>query len=679
MPLLNLFSVKTFFITLLAGFLSITAAAQQNDLWKEDSSKTIQLTEIVVHSKTPAHYTANHYYKLNGAATLEEMMSRVPQLSLVRRGSYGMEPTIRSFNGGQINVLIDGMRIYGACTDKMDPATIYIEPVNLENLQVQTGMNGFVNGSSIGGTVNMKMAEPEYNYNKKLKGFISSGYQTAAQSIYQGGVLNYSSGKWGFRATGTYRNNQPYRSGGGTIIPFSQFEKINYSFTAKYKYNRFISFKADVLADDGWNIGYPALPMDVGYAAARITSLTMQYENKNKHLYQLMMKAYANSIRHFMDDSKRPNVPIHMDMPGWSKAYGWISEAALRIGSNQQLQVRADITVNDTKASMTMYKTGQLPMYMLTWPDNRRIQSGISASWLMQADSSLSFQLNTRTDYISYELTTQDAKDQLSTIAGNKSSRGNLLGNASIRATKVITGNLKFNGGISFSERMPSASELYGFYLFNRNDNHDYIGNLQLKKEQSLQAEISIHYQLKKHRWQFTAYHSKVYQYINNKILGSYSAMTIGAAGVKTFINLPYANLTGMEASVSVQATEKIAVFSTVRYLYARDNQQNPLPFIAPLKNISSVRVQVKNLLLQLEYEAAAAQYRFNVNAGEDATPGYLLLHARIAYNFNKVSLPVAINAGIENIMDKNYWEHLDWGNIPRPGRNIYLQLKLSF
>jgi iron complex outermembrane receptor protein len=27
-----------------------------------------------------------------------------------------------------------------------------------------------------------------------------------------------------------------------------------------------------------------------------------------------------------MDDTKRPNVPIHMDMPGWSKTYGYYSK-----------------------------------------------------------------------------------------------------------------------------------------------------------------------------------------------------------------------------------------------------------------------------------------------------------------------------------------------------------------
>jgi iron complex outermembrane receptor protein len=41
--------------------------------------------------------------------------------------------------------------------------------------------------------------------------------------------------------------------------------------------------KADVLIDDGWNIGYPALPMDVGNARARVGAIT--YRNNLKEGY----------------------------------------------------------------------------------------------------------------------------------------------------------------------------------------------------------------------------------------------------------------------------------------------------------------------------------------------------------------------------------------------------------
>ena len=644
----------------------------------DDSSRIIELREITIstNQKNQQRQLVN-FFRSNNSSTLEEIISRLPEVSLLRRGSYGMEPTLRSFNGGQINVLVDGMRIHGACTDKMDPATIYIEPINLENLQVQTVTTGFMSGSSVGGTINMKMAEPDYLNANKITGMISSGYQTAAKSFYESARLNYSTDKWAFRMSGTYRNNKNYRSSGGDVIDFSHFEKANYSLSVKYKHNTYTYFKADLLGDDGWNIGYPALPMDVGYAAARIGSLSMHRENPSKSLYKWQVKIYANKIDHTMDDTKRPNVPIHMDMPGWSKTYGAYSEAELKVNQKQKLLLRADGSSTFLKASMTMYQPGELPMYMLTWPDNRKNQYGISASWLMQIDSTVKLQVTGRTDFITHNLVSQEAKDQVSIFGYPSANRNDLLKNLSVLFSKKLSQKIKVSASIAYTERMPTASELYGFYLFNSNDGYDYIGNPKLNIEKSLQADLSAIYNWKNYRVQLSYFYSSLFDYITGTINSSFSTMTIGAKGVKEFVNIPDASVSGMEGSLILKPSPAIDVVSTIRYTAGKDNKGNPLPFIAPLKNTTSVRYQPKNFSVQLETEAASKQDRINIEAGEDMTTGYSLLHIRFGYNtmiFNNI---IEIQGGIENIFDRKYHEHLDWGNIPRPGRNLYIQFRI--
>lgn len=673
--------MKKFISILTISLFILQTQAQETDASAhKDSNRVVELREIVVNAvkKNPQQQLI-HFFKSNNSSTLEDIMSRLPELSLMRRGSYGMEPSIRSFNGGQINVLIDGMRIHGACTDKMDPATIYIEPINLENLQVQTATNGFMNGSSIGGTINMKMAEPVYENQNKLSGMISSGYQTAANSFYEAVKLNYSSGKWAFRVSGTYRNNKNYRSGGGEIIKFSQFEKLNYSLSAKYQQTKYTYLKADILADDGWNIGYPALPMDVGYAAAKIASISLHHERPSTRLYKWQVKMYVNHIRHSMDDTKRPFVPMHMDMPGISKTYGLYTEGELNIRSKQKIVWRADASSTYLKASMTMYQAGQLPMYMLTWPDNRRNQYGISASWVLQIDSSLNVRINGRADFITSKLVSAEAKDQVSIFGYPSASRADLLKNISLQVSKYIRGKFKTTAAITYAERMPTASELYGFYLFNSSDGYDYTGNPKIGLEKSLQAEASVLYNWQKNRIQLTYYYSKVYNFITGMIEPSYSTMTIGANGVKSFVNIPAATVSGVEASGIMHLFTLVDLMTTLRYTTAKDKHNNPLPFIAPLKNVTSLRYQSKKFSAQLESELALKQSRINTSSGEDSTPGYALLHARFGYNTTLFTNNLLFQAGVENMLDKEYHEHLDWGNIPRPGRNIYLQIRLQF
>jgi len=657
----------------LAGF-----SQTQQPVISEDSSRIVELKEVTVTTiQKPAQQQLINFFRANNSATLEEILSRLPEISLLRRGTYGMEPSIRSFTGGQINVLVDGMRIHGACTDKMDPATIYIEPINLENLQIQTATAGFMSGSAIGGTINMKIAEPDFLDANKVTGVISSGFQTAAKSFYESARLNYSTGRWAFRASGTYRNNKNYRSGDGEEVNFSQYEKINYSFSAKYQYDQNTYLKADLLGDDGWNIGYPALPMDVGYAKARIASLSIHRENPSKLLYKWQAKIYGNKIDHAMDDTKRPNIPMHMDMPGWSKTYGAYSEAELKINQKQRLLLRADGSSTFLKASMTMYQPGELPMYMLTWPDNRKNQYGISAAWLLQIDSTLKLQVSGRTDLITYNLVSQEAKDQVSIFGYPSANRNDLLKNLSVLLTKKISQKIKISASIAYSERIPTASELYGFYLFNSNDGYDYIGNPKLNIEKSLQADLSAMYNWKNNRVQLSYFYSSLFDYITGIINSSFSTMTIGANGVKEFINIPEASVSGMEGSVIFKPAPAIDVVSTIRYTTGKDNKGNPLPFILPLKNTTSVRYQPKNFSVQLEAEAASKQDHINIEAGEDITTGYSLLHIRFGYNTIIFKNIIELQGGVENIFDRKYHEHLDWGNIPRPGRNMYIQFRI--
>ena len=241
-----------------------------------------------------------------------------------------MEPALRSFSGGQVNMVIDGMKIFGACTDKMDPVTIYTEPVNLKSIDIKYAGDGMDMGSSVGGTLNLKLAEAELNSNKIFTGTVSSGYYSAAKALLNTMTLDYSSEKWGIRGSGVYRKADNYRNGLGQVVAFSQYEKTNANISGKYKINAKSTLKADLLVDDGWNIGYPALPMDVGYARARIAALTYQINTPEKLIQSLEAKAYLNSIKHAMDDSNRPLVPIHMDMPGESNTQGVFIDAKLK-------------------------------------------------------------------------------------------------------------------------------------------------------------------------------------------------------------------------------------------------------------------------------------------------------------------------------------------------------------
>ncbi|MBI3137766.1 MAG: TonB-dependent receptor [Sphingobacteriales bacterium] len=666
------------FLLLLAGLL--TGAQSSSSMLSDDSTRSIELREIQVSTTARSdRQRMIQFYRGNQSAGIEDILARLPEITLIRRGTYGMEPAIRSLSGGQINVLLDGMRIHGACTDKMDPATIYIEPVNLDEVQLQTGTQGFLYGASIGGTVNLKTATVPCHNTRKINGSVSSGYQSAAKSFYESLQLRYSSGKFAIHSSVTWRNSEAYRSGGGQRIPFSQYQKVNYSTTASYQLNERTLLKADYIGDHGWNIGYPALPMDVGYAVARIGSLSLQQNKPGQRMYQWTTKIYANQVRHYMDDTHRPNVPMHMDMPGRSLTWGLYTEGLMKLTRQQQVRVIADFSSTRLKASMTMYENGQPPMYMLTWPDNRKDQGGIGMNWKWRADSNWTLQSVIRMDLISTALTSQEAKEHIRILGVNNAGRLELLKNISVTAVRKLYPWLQSSLSLAYAERMPTATELYGFYLFNAQDGYDYLGNPKLAPERSLQGEWSLQVQGKKIRIKTSLFYQHIRDFISGSIDPSFSTMTIGAHGVKKFSALPDAHLTGVEASLLFKPVAALDFISTLRYTRGEDHSGDPLPMIAPLKSTSTIRYQFSRFFLQAETEAATAQKKISNKYGEDKTPGYLLLHVRSGFSFQLAGKKTDLQYGIENLLDKNYHEHLDWGNVKRPGRNVYVLLRVKF
>ncbi|RPD43545.1 TonB-dependent receptor domain-containing protein [Paracnuella aquatica] len=662
------------------GCLLLTgiAAAQEKDL--TDSVRTVLLQEVTVAAQQRGQQQHLYrYFTANKAATTEDIMARIPELSLVRRGSYGMEPIIRSFNSNQVALLLDGMRIHGACTDKMDPTSIYIEPVNLNSMEVRTNGSSLLVGSSVGGSINMKLAEASCHDEGRFSGSASTGYHSASRAFFSSANFNYATSRFGLRATGTYRNSGAYRDGSGQRVPFSQYEKVNYTLHGKLKLNDGAYLRVDLLADDGWNIGYPALPMDVGYANARIGSVTFVQESGWRGWERAEAKLYANRVKHYMDDTKRPAVPMHMDMPGVSRTSGMYAEAVRSLGVGQKLQLRADASATMLKASMTMYQPGQPDMYMLTWPDNRQVQGGVAAQYQLRIDSATQVQVSGRVDVTDYALTSQGGKDQLAVFGYSGEQMGFVIPALSVQVSRKLFPSLKASFSLGMNGRAPSAGELFGFYLFNQFDGHDYIGNTKLRKEIGQQAELTLSWQQQKWKVQASGYISKVRHYIFGKINPGLSVMTPGARGVKTYENTAQALLAGGEGSVVYQPFSGTQLVSTLKYAHAQDNTGNPLPLIAPLRNISTLRQHFNALWLQAEMELAAAQRRVSVAANERSTGAFSLVHLRAGYQLQQGRVLWQLNAGVENILDAYYREHLDWGNIARPGRNVYMQVSVGF
>lgn len=620
----------------------------------------------------------------------DKVMEQIPGLQMIKRGNYAWEPTIRSLNAGQINVTIDGMHIFGACTDRMDPVSSYIEPNNLQSLQLNLSPDFGNYGGSIGGGLNFKLRESEFSAVPQFRGSIGSGIESNGQGIQTLGSLEYRRSKFSIQANAIFKKSANYRAAKGEEILFSQYSKWNAALSAAYQLRHGHELQLSYIQDEGRNIGYPALTMDVAFANARIASLTHHYHQHDEHhsmgatgLMHWQNKVYYNDIDHAMDDTQRPaeQVPMHMDMPGQSRTMGFFSEARWLLPADQLLDARISGYHNQLTADMTMYPPAGTPMYMFTIPDAQRQHVSLDLSDKISFGSRLHATINTTLTYNASDLFSQAGKAQLSGMLNEDDpARTDLLWNLNLRAGYRLDQNWNLSGHVGRNSRSASLQEYYAFYIFNRLDGYDYLGNHRLKQEKSINSNLGLTYQQGAWQAEANAFGYFFSDYIAGRILVAFSEMTIGAHGVKQYQNIGAARLLGGEFSLAVQINQQLRLRSSNTYSRGTDAQGNALPLISPFQSVNTLYWTFRGYHLDAEMEYDAPQKHVSrVIYGETPSPEVLLFHlgGRKSFQLGRTSWTASLR--VENLLDSHYFRHQDLMKITRPGRNFIAGLMLGF
>ena len=68
-------------------------------------------------------------------------------------------------------------------------------------------------------------------------------------------------------------------------------------------------------------------------------------------------------------------------------------------------------------------------------------------------------------------------------------------------------------------------------------------------------------------------------------------------------------------------------------------------------------------------------QSNYNSFYVEDETPSYAVLNLNFGNTFYASKNKMIFKYGVENLLDTKYSTYADWNNIPRQGRNFYLNI----
>ena len=649
--------------------------SQTDTTRRQDSLRSEQLQEVIVISQRNLKDNTT-----KPLATLDHYLEKSGMVNMIRRGSYAWEPFLNGMATERSVITIDGMRIYAACTDKMDPITSYVEVTNLARATIHSGSASSTGGSTIAGTLDLVRKKGSFGQSA-LNGMAFTGFETNNKQKIVGGSLNYSHPKFFSDVDFTIRDAVNYRAGGGQEIQYSQFTKYNISAQAGYKIQEHQQIEASLIYDKAVDVGYPALPMDVSLAKALIGSVSYTRHHISPLIYQWQTKVYYNDVTHVMDDTKRPNVPIRMDMPGWSKTAGFYS---MLQGTSNRHDWKANLSghYNKSLAEMTMFSNtpNEKDMFMLTWPGVQTYYGdlfiedkyALSDRWNAAFSAGLAVHHNN----IDNQFGLQSLRIFYPEMPGSKIRLLKRL-SASVRHDAA---NWSYTFGAAYGERAPSVSEGYGFYLFNSFDRFDYIGNPDMRNEKSKSVNASLAYQ----KAAFTAKISGSYFYIDDYILGrprnGLSVMTIGAYGIKVYEQLKYATILNTSIDLGYQVTKEFLWTGQLGYRRGTGENGLLLPLMQPFTYNSGVTFFRKSFSADASINGSSSHTRYNPEFGEKGLPAYAVFNLSLANRF-KFNGPQALTlkTGVENLFDRNYTTFADWNRIPRIGRNFFINLIWNF
>ncbi|MCB0484438.1 MAG: TonB-dependent receptor, partial [Flavobacteriales bacterium] len=582
--------------------------------------------------------------------TLETM----PALSVLRRGGFGFEPVLRGQQGHRALLTIDGMRIAGACTDHMDPATSYVEPANFERIDVETGGGG-LSGSATAGHVSVKTAIPAFNRNIFL---MRSGaaYRGASQGYDVFTDARYSGPRTALSTSFTRRRHNSYLAGGAKTVDYTQFEKENFHFAFAHRLGNKFVIKLQYIGDRGRNIGFAALPMDVGKAVADIGGASVLWYPTQGNWEKFVLKAYANRVYHEMDDTRRPpqSIAMHMDMPGWSRTQGAFLQGFYNRRDKTLLSFQAEAYSQFSRANMTMYPEGEADMFLLTWPDIRqqtlringelihrkgpRIEMGVNANLEMQY-SAFEDTLGYRQFSVYYATVSVDRTDPAGAF--------DLF--CKVKPSKKWSISLK----TGLAQRAPGRSELYGYFLFNAQDNFDYLGNPSIHPELVWRSDVSVGRDFRKWTARTSLFYNLYSDYIYGVRSDHFSGVTPGSSGMKVWENIPEAHFFGGEASATFTYNSRWRVEGSLNYTRATDHSGQSLAMIAPFTWQMTPHYSYSIWRVALHATGQAHQDQIDPMFGEDATPAWAILGIEAGMNALKTDAwALEITTGIGNIFD---------------------------
>ena len=637
------------------------------------------------------------------------LLRTVPNVNGVKKGAMGIDPVIRGFKYSQLNVQLNGgTHVEGGCPNRMDPATAHVDLNDLKSINILKGPFALKYGVNFGGVIDMTTYSPEFYEKYKTNVTALLGGQTNHTGFKTKVGISGANKIVTYKVTGSWKDYNDYKDGNGNLVKAS-LEQQTYTASLGFKLAKKHILYGTVDVSQGQNIDFPTLPMDERSDDTKIYSLNYFATAIGKSINFIRAKAYYSDVNHEMDNKNRPFSDtvvavsnIHAVNAGGKFGVNFnVGEAVMEVGGDYE-----NISKDGSRLK-TMIMQPKMPSKQEDLWNNAHIQNmGLFAEY-NHPGKIIDWTVAARLDFNSAKSDPLTRTNMAGDAVYSNDSTNSQYTNVSISGglTWYIGKFTKLEFSIGRGSRSPDMTERFIILLPVGYDPYDYLGNPQLEPE--VNNEIDLGYKINSTRvgnFYVSTFYSYVKNYISAVLLppSEMKPQTKGVLGVKEFINIEVANLAGGELTYTTPAKHLWGISFNAAYTLGWNPEatvnivedgkiigeetvaNDPLPEIPPFEaNLRFNYRMFKNKFVpEVSVRAAAAQNRTSQAYNEQSTPGFVLLNLDLQYKFNK---NLTVYAGIQNLLDQDYYEHLNRNIIGtsyplyEPGRVFYANLIFNF
>jgi iron complex outermembrane recepter protein len=610
-----------------------------------------------------------------GQVSSSDTASLLDGVDSATAGGVSGLPIIHGLGDDRIRTLVNGVPVAAACPMHMNPPLSYIDPSNVDRIEIFPGVTPVrLGGDSIGGTIQVESAPPTFaaaEGSLESAGRVSSFYRSNSSALGGAAEATIASADMSLRFQGSATHAGDYRDGAGTRINASGFETQNGELTAAFRSGEHL-----LEAQAGWQHipyqGFPNADMDMeGNVAAFFNArYTGGHEWGDLHV-----EVYYDQIRHEMNGNSPDRYPPSLSITGFGEFptdergqdFGYRVDARIVAWARDTVRIGNELHAQTLDDRWPGPPAG-MPFDYISLNDATRVQWGTFVEWERRWNDRWITEFGVRNDTVRMDTGPVQGYDGIDSPAAAFNAVHRARTDVNFDSTLLLhyrpDDGQDFTFGLARKNRSPN---LYERYAWGTNtigtvtwfgDGNGYTGDPNIKPETADTASVTaLWHDRDKRLWQLrvSPYFTAVQNYIG--VLPICGPACSGMPGSQLMFTNQRARLYGVDANAAYTVSDStisgvFRITGAAGYVHGEDlSTQTPLYRMMPLHGSIALEHEFKSWSSALTWHTVSSKTAVDPMRLEPPTAGYSVLDLRTSYSWRSVRLDFAIT----NLLDRQY------------------------